>query len=433
MVLTNSRLYFAFGVVLMIVGASAYFSGIDLHPWAVALWFVGVVASLCLTYVPGMRFRRRLEAGMSLLKESDFASRICATGFRDVDTIVGKFNGLMNDLRAESHKNERQKLLFIELLKNIPIGVAITDFDGIIVECNAKFMECVADGNFDSLSGTRYDRIPGEVGDNISKVAKGPAAKGSTFRTSRNTSYYCSILNFEEHGFTRYFILVEPISQIVSQTERETFNKIIRTMAHEVNNTLGGVILLTEAFSAASNDAEMKTAVDACTARCRGLGNFVDKFAGMAKIPKPVVSSIDMKSFLESNMYVLEALGKRKVPLVWDLPNDSFSVEADPDLLIHCITNVTKNAVESVEISGSVEPMVKITYDSALRTLRVIDNGIGINAERSKKIFTPLFSDKPDGHGLGLMFVAEVLDAHGFAYRLYTDTEDHLTRFEITF
>ena len=91
--------------------------------------------------------------------------------------------------------------------------------------------------------------------------------------------------------------------------------------------------------------------------------------------------------------------------------------------------NIVKNAVESIGSDGAVE----LRIDELARTLTVTDNGPGIAPEKAAKLFTPFFTDKPDGQGIGLTFVREALRRHGCTYSLATDTADGLTRFSIKF
>jgi nitrogen-specific signal transduction histidine kinase len=66
-------------------------------------------------------------------------------------------------------------------------------------------------------------------------------------------------------------------------------------------------------------------------------------------------------------------------------------------------------------------------------TLTITDNGHGIPESISKNLFTPFFSTKPQGQGLGLLLIRDILTSHHCTFNLLTDSEDHLTRFTIQF
>ena len=84
-----------------------------------------------------------------------------------------------------------------------------------------------------------------------------------------------------------------------------------------------------------------------------------------------------------------------------------------------------KNAVESCGQTGLVEISTEPNW------VIVADNGKGISEEVAQNLFSPFFSTKVNGQGIGLMFAAEILRRHGFEFSLATDATDGITRFTI--
>ena len=66
-------------------------------------------------------------------------------------------------------------------------------------------------------------------------------------------------------------------------------------------------------------------------------------------------------------------------------------------------------------------------------SLTITDNGRGISPEVAQNLFTPFYSTKPQGQGIGLLLIRDILTAHGCTFSLLTDPTDHLTRFSIPF
>lgn len=106
------------------------------------------------------------------------------------------------------------------------------------------------------------------------------------------------------------------------------------------------------------------------------------------------------------------------------------TVLADRVLLEQVVVNIVKNAIESVVPQGGE---VRIATHSEWPGIEVVDNGAGISEMVSQKLFTPFFSTKANGQGLGLMLVSELLRRHGCGFSLRTDASDGLTRFVIRF
>ena len=104
----------------------------------------------------------------------------------------------------------------------------------------------------------------------------------------------------------------------------------------------------------------------------------------------------------------------------------------DTSLFEQVLVNILKNAVESIRnISNDRQGQITVrTFAPA--GIEVIDNGPGISKEIEAKLFTPFFSTKPHGQGIGLIFIREVLTRHGCTFSLRTG-DDNLTRFRILF
>ena len=108
--------------------------------------------------------------------------------------------------------------------------------------------------------------------------------------------------------------------------------------------------------------------------------------------------------------------------------------------------NIVKNSIESITAAPHTVPegasiLLEVAFKGAVSpsgdergaTLTITDNGRGISPEAAQHLFTPFFSTKPQGQGLGLLLIRDILTAHGCTFTLQTDPSDHLTRFTILF
>ncbi|MBN2600465.1 MAG: ATP-binding protein, partial [Candidatus Marinimicrobia bacterium] len=93
------------------------------------------------------------------------------------------------------------------------------------------------------------------------------------------------------------------------------------------------------------------------------------------------------------------------------------------------VLNIVKNAIEAIESRGTI---TVITHTESQRTLTIRDTGSGISPEISSQIFTPFFSTKKDGQGIGLTLIREILINHGFQFSLNT-LQQGCTEFSIYF
>ena len=101
-----------------------------------------------------------------------------------------------------------------------------------------------------------------------------------TVRLSDSMIFRCSRLSFMDDGFEHPFLLIEKLTEEVMKAERKSYGKVIRVIAHEVNNTIAGLDSLLAAIemdnAAPSLDkSERDEVVATCRSRCRSLGKFM--------------------------------------------------------------------------------------------------------------------------------------------------------------
>jgi C4-dicarboxylate-specific signal transduction histidine kinase len=112
----------------------------------------------------------------------------------------------------------------------------------------------------------------------------------------------------------------------------------------------------------------------------------------------------------------------------WDLDQRVVTVLMDRGQMEQALLNILKNAVEAIVGDGTIT--LRVTSRSARTALAIEDSGAGISSEALANLFTPFFSTKPHGQGIGLTLVQEILAGHGFDYTLER-TADDTTRFTV--
>ena len=117
----------------------------------------------------------------------------------------------------------------------------------------------------------------------------------------------------------------------------------------------------------------------------------------------------------------------RRINLRMEIDETLKDVMLDSSLFEQVLVNIIKNAAESIETDGEI-----IIRTLSPATIEVTDNGKGISKETEAKLFSPFFSTKPNGQGIGLIFIREVLMRHGCTFSLRTYA-DGLTKFRIIF
>lgn len=371
-------------------------------------------AAVIMTWLLYRSVRRPLDAvsnGMYLLNEQDFSSRLRRTGQRDADRVVRLFNSLMDAMKAERLKLQEQTRLLTLLSDASPMGIAICDFDGHIVSRNPAYERLVTPAVERRLLEMAEEEVV-TLTDESSQLLR------------------CSRLWFMDTGFRRPFMLVEQMTDEIRRAERNLFNTIVRTIGHEVNNTMGSVASILDTLSQDITDPEAAEAIDSSRESCLNLGAFVSGYSAVVKLPAPELKETSLTSLAESLLPSLRAITAPSTDIILETTDDDdTTVAIDPVLIGRVIHNTVKNAAESI---GN-RPGGRITLKTGRRSLEITDNGPGISPEAAGHIFTPFFSTKRPDRGLGLMLCSEILRAHGARFSLATSPDDRLTRFTVRF
>lgn len=375
-------------------------------------------AVLAVLFVLGIIVYRRvllpvmaLKHGIDLLQAQDFSSRLAKVGSRDADNIGAVFNRMMDALKNERLRVMERNQFLDMLIEASPMGIVIYDFNGSISDMNSAARSLLDN---DELRCATEELQRGEV---------------RTVRLSDTRIYRLSSLTFLDRGFQRPFVLMESLSEEVRKVEKAAYGKVIRQMSHEVNNTVAGVTPVLDTLAAIADDPDFTEAVTASSDRLLSLSRFVTNYAEMVKLPAPDLHEVNLTALVESMIPFLESLAAgREIRINTDVERENpVILRADPVQIEQVIVNIVKNSIESIAGStGSGTVTVRLTGHG----LEVADNGGGISPEVAGNLFTPFFTTKNGGSGIGLMLVSEILHNHGFTFSLRTYA-DGITRFRI--
>lgn len=371
--------------------------------------------------------------GMELLREQDFSSRLSPVGQYEADRIVNIFNRMMEQLKNERLRLREQNT-FLDLLINAsPMGVIITSLDEELTELNPMALKMLGVRREEAV-GKKMNEIDSPLAAELANVQRG---KTVTVRLNDSNIYRCSYSSFIDRGFRHPFYLVETLTDEVMKAEKKAYGKVIRMIAHEVNNTTAGITstldTVEQTLSGEAGTEEICDMMRVCADRCFSMSRFITRFADVVKIPEPTLVPTDLNDVVLTCKRFMEGMcNERNIRLHLECNPNLGIVRMDVALFEQALVNIIKNAIESVEtMAGASGRQGEIWIRTASPTyIEIADNGIGIGKEVRTKLFSPFFSTKPNGQGIGLLFIREVLGRHGCTFSLCTD-DDGLTRFRI--
>jgi len=427
-----------YGVLIFLVFGSLIGIGVFLYLkneqrllWIVeAVIVIGVLVSIFL-YKKLIKPYYIILSGMQLLKEQDFSTFLLPVRNKEANEMIEVFNRMISQLRNE-RLSVREKNQFLDLLINAsPQGILILDFDKQIREINPTGMRLLNIHDIKNVKGKKLTEANFELAVGLSNLKKGESA---ILRDSGMSVFRCARSSFIDQGFDHPFILIEELTHELLRVEKESYERIIRMMSHEVNNSVGAIgatlSVVSDIFKQEDKTEwkDVLPAVDASYDRCGHLAQFISNLAHVVRLPDPSFSYISLNEQVRS----VDALTRiecqnRNVRLILQLDEKESLIKVDGIQFEQVLVNIIKNAYESIGINGEI----RIKTSSTPLSIVIEDNGPGISQEAKDKLFTPFFTTKSSGQGIGLMFVRDVLTNHHCRFSL--TTQDGWTRFEILF
>ena len=371
-----------------------------------------------------------IAGGMDLLRAQDFSSRLSSVGQREADRIVSIFNRMMDQLKEERLRLREQNHFLDLLISASPMGVIILTFDEKISMANQAALKFLGEVSEEEVMDKSMGELTGALADELARIPKDTVV---TVRLSDSQIYRCSRLSFIDRGFAHPFYLIESLTSEVMKAEKKAYEQVIRMIAHEVNNSVAGIAsamdTVDDVLQTMEETEDLREMLKVCIERSYGMSRFITNFADVVKIPEPQLEEACLNGRVEACKLLMENICQgRDIALKLELCEENPVVLMDTSLFEQVLINIIKNAAESIGEGGEV---VICTSLSPLM-LEVGDNGKGISKEVESKLFTPFFSTKPNGQGIGLIFIREVLMKHGCTFSLRT-YPDGITRFRIFF
>ena len=371
-----------------------------------------------------------IAGGMDLLQAQDFSSRLAPVGQREADRIVSIFNRMMNQLKEERLRLREQNH-FLDLLISVsPMGVIILTLDERISMANKAALEFLDAGTEEEVLNKTMDELTGSLAEELDRMPKDTTA---TIRLSDSRIYRCSRLSFVDRGFAHPFYLIESLTSEVMKAEKKAYEKVIRMIAHEVNNSVAGITstldTVDDALQTMEDTEDLRDVMKVCIERSYSMSRFITNFADVVKIPEPQTEEVCLNDrVIACKRFMENVCQSRSINLRLELCEENPVVSIDTSLFEQVIINIIKNSAESIGENGEII----IRTSASPLMLEIGDTGQGISKEVEAKLFSPFFSTKPNGQGIGLIFIREVLMKHDCTFSLRT-YPDGITRFRICF
>jgi len=246
-----------------------------------------------------------------------------------------------------------------------------------------------------------------------------------------------SCINDKSQNVVGYLVLLNDLSEVSRlRKELESRNRLASLgemaggLAHQIRNSLGAISGYGTLLKKHLNSQNLPNdRTDALLEETREAESLINRFLDFSKPLRCETDPVSLHDLIADVVHQAEAASSARIRIGFTA-NDDCRVEADQILLKQALGNVIDNAVKA---SDGDQPLVVIdrSLEDDLVNIMIEDFGCGIHQDDLDKIFTPFFSSRPDGTGLGLALAKKIIDLHGGSLSVQSEL-DRGTRFTIT-
>ena len=385
------------------------------------LLFIGSEVLIILSLYVAIRLYRAfrqpsafIASGIEAIKDKDFSVKFVPTGNDEVDALIRVYNLMIDQLRHERTRQAEQQFFLDKLIEAAPIALLIFDFDERVSAVNPKARQLLRLSD-DDLLQKPLSAIPHPL---LAQLGTLPPDQPHTIKLAGVETYRALRGQFIDRGFGRQFLFIEELTAEIIETEKKAYGKVIRMMAHEVNNSIGAVNSILSIAEPEVSNPDVRQAVRVAIERNDRLNRFMRRFADVVRLPPPSPSLTNVGDLLRDVMRLMQPqASERGVLLTGSLPDWPVNQRIDVAQMEQVLVNVMKNAIEACQAGQAVDVVLTSTQ------LLVRDNGQSIPEHVAANLFNPFFSTKSDGQGIGLTLTREILLNHDFSFSLRTESD----------
>jgi PAS domain S-box-containing protein len=375
-----------------------------------------VIVTFCLGFAFALRERvvlplQTLSNLLAALGEGDFSIR--ARGARGGDPlgeVMIEVNALVETLRYQRLDALEATTLLRKVMAEIDVAVFTFDEDHelkFVNRAGARLLgqpaERLLGRNAQEID--LLDYVTGEAPRVINTAFPGGVGRWEVRRSQ-----------FRQGGRPHELLVLSDLSQPLREEERQAWQRLIRVIGHEMNNSLAPIKSIAGSLATiierdpppADWREDIQRGLGVIASRSESLSRFMSAYARLARLPAPKLAPLQISDVvdrvvrLEEAHHIQVAAGPR------------LTIQGDGDQLEQLLINLIRNAVDAArETGGGVRVGWHRVAGSTPPTMElwVEDEGPGLS--NTGNLFVPFFTTKPGGSGIGLVLSRQIAEAHG--------------------
>jgi two-component system nitrogen regulation sensor histidine kinase NtrY len=392
--------------------------------WLIILLAVFLAVQVFYLYLFYKRIRREVEEFAEATRYRDFSRNYDVTHApAELEPLRKGFNEINSTFKTISREKETQYQYLQKVLAVIDTAIISFEKDsGAVNWMNDSFRKLLDIPYLRTIQTLekKYPELYSSVislGMHDNKVTIVHREKG-TLKLLLNT------ITFQVDDTVYKLIAMQNINEVLDENEANAWQKLLSVMTHEIMNSIAPISSLADTLQhriegAASTGSDplyddLQLGIDTIKRRSEGLLRFAETYHSLNKITKLDAKPVPV-SLLFENLYRLmePTLLQRNIELDIILRDPGLILTADQGLVEQMLINMLMNAMEAVK--ETEKPRITLSAEEAddrKIVLKVADNGTGIPAEVTDKIFIPFYTTRKSGTGVGLSLSKQIMLMH---------------------
>lgn len=350
---------------------------------------------------------RSLANLLTGLAEGDYSMRgIRHQGEDALGELIGQINNLTDMLAKQRYIAHESQLLVTKIIQHIDVAIIAIDQQEHIALLNPAAEKLLSTSQLKALGKPLNDFHASE----LLSIKKEEIIKLSFSPQPGN--YHVIHDHYREQGQQHNLFFITNVHGLLRENERQAWQNLIRVISHEINNSLTPIASLANTLKSQAQKQVLPSVygdnLNIISARANSLKDFINSYRQLSVLPEPQKSSTDISVLI----YKVTGLFPEVIFNISHQIEKELSL--DPVQFEQVLINLIKNAHEAT-LSKNANTKTNIDIhtfqegDSTIITIK--DKGRGLH--NSKNLFTPFYSTKKQGSGIGLLLSRQIIEAHG--------------------
>ncbi|MFN8842344.1 MAG: sensor histidine kinase [Chryseotalea sp.] len=340
--------------------------------------------------------------------------------------------------KARSEKEESWQYLDT-VVQQVRTGILSFDSDGKIQLINNLAKKYLGTNTIKNIEELKM--INPRLYETIQITESG---KGELYKANNDIQLSVQCTHLRIRGVDIKLLTMQNIQGELQKQEAEAWQNLTRVLRHEIMNSITPISSLTSTLreilehdlkkeneNYVLNDettSDLKEGLSTIENRSKGLIKFIDAYREYTSLPKPTITTVNLKNLIEkvSNL-MKEELKRTSIEFSYACSSDYLTIQVDEEMIEQVLINLLKNAKEALQETKQPKLNVLAHYQDNAVKIEITDNGPGIIKEAIENIFVPFYTTKRTGSGIGLSLSRQIMQLHGGSLTVVSEPEVQTT------